>query len=382
MGRLFGAKTRTDRTAKRYGESTYAFLDRSALPQFPDVRDLLEDWLAHLPIEGRSSMLAELRGDDHHFEATFFELYLHEAYRRSGAAITIHPPTVSGKHPDFLIESDLGRFYLEATSVGETPERRAETARLEDVERVLALVPADRFTLMHEWHRIGPRPMPSARLSRMLIRWLESLPVESSASTRGLRDLPVIEFRQDGWHLRFTALSRRLNATPGSLVGVRGPASARVVVGGRAVLRVLDGKANKYNPLDAPLVIAVLNNAEDYAREWQLQQALYGLAAIPPAAAQSGDLHSDGHWMTRAGWRRSHAPQVITVTHLKPWTITRTVSWLWSSLDPQAAPPSQPGWLAPVDVTGQDPVVSHAGTATSHFGLPDDWLATAPAFEG
>jgi hypothetical protein len=58
------------------------------------VRGLLIDWLAKVP-EGsdRNALQGTLasRKNDESFESGFWELYLHEAYRRSGYTITIHP---------------------------------------------------------------------------------------------------------------------------------------------------------------------------------------------------------------------------------------------------------------------------------------------------
>jgi hypothetical protein len=70
---------------------------------------------------GRNALRGTLasRKNDESFESGFWELYLHEGYRRSGYTITIHPDIPGAStHPDFLIEGHGSRFYLEAVRAG------------------------------------------------------------------------------------------------------------------------------------------------------------------------------------------------------------------------------------------------------------------------
>jgi hypothetical protein len=88
------------------------------------------------------------RKDDESFESGFWELHLHEAYRRSGYAITIHP-NVPGQstHPDFLIDGHGSRFYLEALRVGTSYARRGQAQRLADVLTKLRAQRAQQFMI-------------------------------------------------------------------------------------------------------------------------------------------------------------------------------------------------------------------------------------------
>ncbi len=71
-------------------------------------------------------------------ESAFWELYLHEAYLRSGYAVTIHPPLAgTGRHPDFLVEGQGTRFYLEAVQACATADETRQNKLLEDVHRLL-----------------------------------------------------------------------------------------------------------------------------------------------------------------------------------------------------------------------------------------------------
>ncbi len=76
----------------------------------------MADWLGHVPTRHEPDLRSRLQSkDDAQFESAFWELYLHEAYRRSGDKVVIHPPLAgTGCRPDFLVEGHGTRFYLEA----------------------------------------------------------------------------------------------------------------------------------------------------------------------------------------------------------------------------------------------------------------------------
>jgi hypothetical protein len=116
MAELFGHGPRTDRAARSFNEPMCAFIDRSGDPFFAQVRHLMTGWLGHVPSEHVADLRRRLQSeDDAQFESAFWELYLHEAYLRSGYRLTIHPALAgTGHRPDFLIEGDDTRFYLEA----------------------------------------------------------------------------------------------------------------------------------------------------------------------------------------------------------------------------------------------------------------------------
>jgi hypothetical protein len=102
---IFDDAPRTSLKPAAANESMFAFLNRSATNVFSEVRRLLEEWLSHLPADHQADLIARLRSsanDD--FDSAFWELYRHEAFRRSGAAVDIHPEIPgSTKHPDFRV---------------------------------------------------------------------------------------------------------------------------------------------------------------------------------------------------------------------------------------------------------------------------------------
>lgn len=76
--RIFGTHQRTDRSAMTQSEFLHHFYDRSAHPMFAVVRDLLEEWLSHVPAAERPPLIGAFQSgqDRAAFASAFWELYL------------------------------------------------------------------------------------------------------------------------------------------------------------------------------------------------------------------------------------------------------------------------------------------------------------------
>jgi hypothetical protein len=135
---LFDDVQQTDGTPMQYAESRYEFLNRSATEYLRRARDVMEDWLSHVPAIHRQDLCQRLKAPGHTHEAAFWELYLYEGYLRAGWSVTIHPDVGGSNHPDFLIEGPATSFYLEAVSVGVARLQSSQDRRLEDVYEVLS----------------------------------------------------------------------------------------------------------------------------------------------------------------------------------------------------------------------------------------------------
>ncbi|WP_229075029.1 hypothetical protein [Actinoplanes sp. DH11] len=382
---IFDDFIRKDHTPAKPNEAKYSFLNRSARPHFAEVRRLLTEWVSQYPTSERKSLIRSMQTlDDHAFESAFWELYLHEAYRRAGYRVTVHPNVPgSSKHPDFLLDKDESRFYLEAVRANVASGSLAERRRLNDVHTVLEGLAADKFVIRFTYDSIGSRPLATTKLRSQLQQWLASLDPHAVAAEYtadpGHHALPRYPFEADGWRLEFTAVPLRPEAfgKGGRLVCMFGMGRAVGVDNVTPLTRAVDQKANRYGKLDAPLVVAVMANTEYPTRDYEIQQTLYGLSAACPrqASKHPSDLYQDGHWLTRKGWRRGHAPLVITACNLKPWSVAKVQPCLWSTLEAGVSIPLQPRWLAPVSVETPEPTISVAQPIKDLFGLPDDWLS-------
>lgn len=381
--RVFDDIVRTNGRPAGYGERRFDFLNRSASLYFGLVRDLIEEWFSHVSPEHQPGLRGNLRADDHHSAAAFWELYLHEAYRRSGFTIGIHPK-IEGRssRPDFLLMRGDQRFYLEAVTVGRDSADIAEGARLDQVHRVLAEMLVHDFSIELSTYGIGPRPLATKKLRNALRAWLATLDPDvvtaaALASPAGGFDrLPEYVWEDDAWSLVFHAIPRgewaRDVARPA--LGVMGPGEATIVDNATGIRRVLNSKRGKYGRLDAPLVVAVQSNTEYPTHDYEVEHAVYGISSRGPLETAKGEGHllEEGFWIGRSGWRNAEVPQILAIYGLAPWNVTRVVPRCWNSLEPGTDIPRQPGWLALI-VVGAESLPGHSDPIAAHFGLEDDW---------
>jgi hypothetical protein len=382
---LFEDKKRVDKSPHQFGESYFDFLNRSGTLYFGAVRQLTEDWLNEVEPRARASLEGSLRADNHDFQSAFWELYLHEAYRRSGYSIDIHPQVPgSSNRPDFLLEKLGERFYLEAVKVGEDRQSLAEKQRLEEVQRILSELRVKNFSLVFLYHEIGPAPLSTKPLRAKLKTWLASLNPDQITSSVGAAAAPLASglfpqfmWKDAGWKLEFHAVPIKASARSQEhrALGMTAAGEASIVDDTTGILRVLSDKASRYGRLDAPLVLAVLSNQGFPTDDYQVENALYGVSPHrpPDSATRLGDLVKEGFWLTKKGWRYGHVPQVISATGLLPWTVGQVQPRLWRTLEPGIGEPFQPTWLAHMDVTTLHP--------SEHFGLPYPWPAEEVDFD-
>jgi len=281
---LFREGPRSDLTARSYNEPLYEFLNRSGEPLVADVRQLMTGWLSHVPVTHVTDLRRRLQSKaEAEFESAFWELYLHEAYQRSGYGLTVHPSVAgTSRHPDFLVEGDGTRFYLEAVRACGPASAAGEDKRLEDAKRVLATLRADRHVLDMATYAVGEQPRQVRALRRDLREWLARLDLDTDAPRTGSPSRTLRRFswsQADGWRLEFTMQQLR----PEDVGRGRPLIRAHMKMGwghdSVRILGVLDDKANKYGALDAPLVVAVLYNSEFRTEDADVQRALFGSPA-------------------------------------------------------------------------------------------------------
>jgi hypothetical protein len=149
------------------------------------------------------------------------------------------------------------------------------------------------------------------------------------------------------------------------------------------ILKKLEVKQGRYGTLDRPLVIAVMSNTKYPTKDWEVEQALYGISHLRPAMtfATPPSTMLDGFWITKSGSRRSHVPQVISIADLAPWRVTRLSPRLWHTLESGSRLPVQPTWLLPVDATRAELVLGSAADLAGHFGLRQDLFDGDPDFD-
>jgi hypothetical protein len=110
--KLFEDKVRTDLNPAKHLDDSYDFYDRSSFKEVEEIRVKLNDWYGHYPEQDKVDLLFRFRDS---FSSAFYELFIHELFRRQGFTLLPHPELPnSTKRPDFLAKKGSIEFYLEA----------------------------------------------------------------------------------------------------------------------------------------------------------------------------------------------------------------------------------------------------------------------------
>jgi hypothetical protein len=315
---MFPGVPRTHLTPRLQGEPAYAFLNRSGDPHVAEIRDLMSAWLSRVPAEHVPDLRGRLQGKDKaQFESAFWELYLHEAYLRSGYAVSVHPSLAgTGRHPDFLVEGQGTRFYLEAVQACATADDTHQSKLLADVRRLLDEIAPGGYRLDMVTYTVGRQPPSLGKLRRELREWLSALGQGpgNPAAAAAYRAVSHLTWQTpDGWHVQFGAVPVLPGHTARHLVGTH-------TTGGWSddasrITAAIESRADRYGALDAPLVIAVLSNSAYGTDDIDFEDALYGAligrrpaAALPPPGGGCG---------AAAAWRAPQAGALALTRRLE-----------------------------------------------------------------
>ncbi len=281
--KIFDDIPRSDIAYRHERESSFAFLNRCARPEFAQVREFLEGDVLRFPSEGRDGLIRRLqRGSEADHAAAIFELLLHGGLLRRGYVLQPHPTTVSGRQPDFRVTTPTGdKFYLEATQATEMFDGRDDSAAkrantvLDDLNRD---VHPDFWLLTSSTGK--PTTQPSSKKLRSDVsKWLASLNYHDvTATIRGLgyEAAPSLRWRHEGWILTMRAvpMSQAMRGKSEGLVASRSGGSGWVDRMG-PLRNALNHKSGHYGELDLPLVVAV-NVTSGFLNRMDEVHALYG----------------------------------------------------------------------------------------------------------
>lgn len=326
-------------TPSRHNERHVDYLHRSGRPGFEAVRQCMENWLNEVPHPHRRELATRLLSrDDQHFEAAFFELYLHALFRRLGFTAKLHPRAGNrGGRPDFLVRArERSAFLVEAATVGEL-SASASGARtlLTEVFDMLNAMPCPDY-FFHVEHDGTPRtPIPKRRLRRVVAEFVATLDYErvrSLAARGGLELLPGVEFEHDGCAIRvsvYPVSPEHRNDPNHRPVGIIGPAGASWVDDWTPIRDKIRSKARRYGRIRRPLVIAI-NAAGRDVDHIDAMQALFGGEAYQFPVGPGADgcepvlvRQRNGAWAGPRGPINRRVSAAIIVSSLLPWTVTR-----------------------------------------------------------
>jgi hypothetical protein len=146
MINLFDDKVRVDLDPSHHNENSFNYYDRSARKDVSNVREKLNEWFSYFPTSEQVELKSRFKKT---FSSAYFELFIHELFRRQGFEILIHPevPNTS-KRPDFLMKKESLEFYLEAKEAREKSDpQQALENRINQVYDSLNRIKSPNFFL-------------------------------------------------------------------------------------------------------------------------------------------------------------------------------------------------------------------------------------------
>ncbi|MDO8040369.1 hypothetical protein [Janthinobacterium sp. SUN137] len=281
---IFKNYERTDSSPKANAEGSFAFLDRSARPEFEVVRNFVEELLAQYPAKGIDEVVARLtRGNEVDFRSASFEVLIFNYLRRLGYTLEPHPELKNGskKQPDFhVVAPDGSEFLLEAVlSKEDKGENPAVKAMIGTVMDKLNTRPHDNFRVTFSTRGV-PTTQPSGKkILHEVHTWLNTLDPDqiqaehhaSFFATAPKRDIP-----HEDWTVSFQPIPipPEKRGTAKQLIGLI-DGGGGVVDSWTPLRESLKEKGQRYGELEHPLLVAVNFSAFNLS-DIDEMQALFG----------------------------------------------------------------------------------------------------------
>lgn len=374
---LFSNFARTDSSPKRYRETNFEFIDRSADPEVEAVRRLVEQEFAAYLDEQKLELKARLQSRrSREFHAASFELLLYGLLRRKGYRLEAHPHpgNGSGNRPDFLVTSPEGDvFFLEAVLAAEVRELDpGSQAMKEDVLDALDRDPHPDFYLdIIETGEPATQP-PVSRLRKYVHRWLNTLnadQIKSAISVEGHGAAPRERWAHEGWEIELCALPKYGNRGQlDRLIGMLSFGGGWVDLKS-PIREAIRFKGGHYGDLPLPLVVAV-NVEAFFLKESDEVDALFGSEVM---AIHSGNARlirqNDGAWHDGRAPRSARVSAAWICNDLSAWSIAGRRQTLY--INPWATNPLGRAldWLPVAQLEGESLVRSIGPNPGEIYGL-------------
>lgn len=383
---IYSDRSRTDASPKRESEPEAEFYDRIAGPYWDQVREVINKWSSHLPVDAQPGIRSRLRdrNNDSNVFSALWELYLHEMLIGSGCTVEVEQAAGDrGKYPDFLVTHEDGQFVLEAIWTVQRLKGSAYNPLTASLLDAINTVPSPNFYLAVTINRTGAKKPSQKRLKADLARWLEELDPDEFIADRELRNGARARhtWAEADWSISFEAIPRspESRGLPGRTIGFY-PTIAWFGGESELVLDAVKRKGTKYGELNLPFIVAV-GHAGFLPEEEDVETALYGSShghARRDGASTYTRL-ANGYWTAPRDNGHERVSGVLVVDNPAPPTWATKSPTLWhSSHQNSISAPVLPTWKAARLVDGQverEPSVTEVHTA---LGLPAQWPSGDP----
>ena len=355
MHQLFDAKPRNYTKPARRAESTYSFLDRTSLPEFERVRDMLTRWVARLPEAQQRTIVTRLRhkgrGSQRYeiqFNGAFFELFLHEFLQGTDGEVMVEP-IFDGLTPDFQVKEELAdgsqlTYVVEATDIDLARGTDLERAwnELEVLDALDEICSPDFRLFIQMEGKLKSLP-PKAQLKRPFAKMVRAAKYEEvfrigQEQNYNPTNLPKASFQYGDWtivgHL-WPVLPEYRGRTKG-IVGASSMGGGYLDDIGKTKDRLYE-KARRYSSVEN-LIIAlrcdVSNKRLDEVLFGSQQFTIYvnndaSSTTPPPEPHQSQRMN--GFWFNSSGPINRHVIGIVAYYGVHPWALDRSTAVFYSN---------------------------------------------------
>ena len=347
MSQLFDEKPRSYTKSALRAETTYSFLDRSALPELDKVRAMLQRWIERLPDEHQPRAVANLshrgRGsssDQFQFDAAFFELFLHEFLAGTGGRVTVEP-NFDDLTPDFSVTQNLRderqlTYVVEATDIN--LERGTELEHDWNEKSVfdwLDEIGSEDFCLWVKTHGKLVVTLRKRQLKKVFEDLLKTAQYHQTLITfqnpnSRLEDLPSASFVHDEWGVEgyLIPVSSENRGKSRPFVGVVSAGAAFINDIGKTKNRLYD-KAKRYKNVGNIIIALRCDISNDRLSEalFGRQQFTFYVHKDPAATGTQPESHYnqrlDGFWCNSTGPQNQHVIGVVAFHGVYPNALDR-----------------------------------------------------------
>lgn len=279
--KLFDNKERTDSRPAKHLDNSYDYYDRSSSEKVGQVRDLLNLWFDYYPEQEKEELKKRFQIS---FSSPFFELFIHELFRRQGFSLEPHPIVVgSSKRPDFLAKGHGLEFYLEAREATDKTDSDVSIAkRTNQLYDEINKTNSPNFYFRLNELLLKSKKQPSGK---KVVRLLETeLPkynpdeIQKKLEVSGFEELDAITYEDDDLKLVVSLIPK-----PPHIRGKEGrrpigiyPSETTWGGSDASIKTAIERKATKYGELDKPFIVCVNATSERGLDYYDMLNALFG----------------------------------------------------------------------------------------------------------
>ena len=335
--KLFDQKKRTDLKPANHLDDDYDFYDRSAQPMFVKIRNLLNKWFDDYPKEDQVSLKAHFKND---FQAAFFELFIHELFKKQGFKLKPHPK-VEGttKKPDFLVTSESDEFYIEVKHASDLSEQdesyeKRKALLYDEINRIES---PDFFLHIREL-TIKTRQQPSAKkvIKAINDKLLRHNPdkITELVNEHDLDHTPRINFEDDKIDIEISLIPKSPESRGKNGIRPIGIYPGEFSWGGAedAIKKAIENKATRYGNLNLPYLICINSTSRTWTDIEDVMNALFGSLQVTVSADPSNNKEKwsrayDGIFLDTTGPKFTRVSGIL-ITNIYPSNLHVADHWL------------------------------------------------------